>query len=165
MSGTISYLAKREYSVRRATLDDVATIVEHRRGMLQEIRVGDLALLDTTLAAFEQWCIPLMISGRYLGWLALSPEGKAVSGIGLWLQEWVPTPRSKSTLRGYILNVYTDPGHRKQGLARRLTQTTLDWCRSNGIEIIALHASQYGRPLYESLGFENTSEMRLVLKK
>jgi len=133
--------------------------------MFLEINVGDMSLLETTLAAFEQWCIPLMKSEQYLGWLAVSPEGEIVSGIGLWIQEWVPTLRSKSTRRGYILNVYTDPAHRKHGLARRLTQTALDWCNANGIDIIALHASKFGRPLYESLGFASTNEMRLVLKK
>jgi GNAT superfamily N-acetyltransferase len=156
-------LAEQEYSIRRATLDDLGTIVKQRRGMFLEIHVGELPLLETTLAAFEQWCIPLMKSEQYIGWLAVSPEGEVVSGIGLWIQKWIPTLRSKSTLRGYILNVYTDLDHRKQGLARRLTQTALDWCNTNGIDIIILHASQYGRPLYESLGFSNTNEMRLVL--
>jgi GNAT superfamily N-acetyltransferase len=158
-------LEEQNYSIRRANLDDIKSIVEQRRGMLEELRMGDMSLLETTLAAFGQWCIPLMKSEQYLGWLGVSPEGEVVSGIGLWIQEWIPTLRSKSTLRGYILNVYTDPAHRKQGLARLLTQTALDWCNANGIEIIALHASKYGRPLYESLGFKATNEMRLVIGK
>ncbi len=152
-----------EYSIRRATLEDRNAIVSQRRGMLEELRNGDITLLDTTVTAFEQWMIPRMKSGEYLGWLAVSPEGQVVAGIGLWLQEWPPSLRSKSVLRGYILNVYTDPDHRKQGLARRLTQTALDYCRSRGIELVALHASPFGRPLYESLGFEPTTEMRIYM--
>jgi len=31
--------------------------------------------------------------------------------------------------------------------------------------MISLHASPFGRPLYESLGFEPTNEMRLHLEK
>jgi ribosomal protein S18 acetylase RimI-like enzyme len=153
-----------EYSIRLATLEDTSAIVAERRGMLEELRNGDMSLLETTLVAFEQWMIPRMKSGEYLGWMALSPEGQVVAGIGLWLQEWPPSLRSKSVLRGYILNVYTDPAHRKQGLARRLTQTALDNCRSCGIQLVSLHASPYGRPLYESLGFEPTSEMRIYLQ-
>jgi ribosomal protein S18 acetylase RimI-like enzyme len=152
------------YSIRPATLDDVNSIVAQRRGMLEELRNGDMSLLETTLVAFEEWMIPRMKSGEYLGWVAVSPEGQVVSGIGLWLQEWPASLRSKSVLRGYILNVYTDPGHRKQGLARRLTQTALDYCRSRSIELVALHASPYGRPLYESLGFEPTTEMRIYMQ-
>jgi GNAT superfamily N-acetyltransferase len=154
-----------DYSIRRATLDDINAMVEHRRGMLIEIGAGDMTLLDTTLAAFEQWVVPLMRSGEYLGWIAVSSEGQVVSGIGLWLQNWIPTLRSKSSLRGYLLNVYTDPKHRKLGLARHLTQTAIAWCHSNGVDTIALHASQFGKPLYESLGFSPTNEMRLILPK
>jgi GNAT superfamily N-acetyltransferase len=152
-----------EYSIRPATLDDVNAIVEQRRGMLEELRNGDMSLLETTLVAFEQWMIPRMKSGEYLGWMAVSPEGHVVAGIGLWLQEWAPSLRSRSVLRGYILNVYTNLEHRKHGLARQLTQTALDYCRSRGIELVALHASQFGKPLYESLGFEPTTEMRIYL--
>jgi GNAT superfamily N-acetyltransferase len=154
-----------EYSIRRATLDDLDAIVAQRRGMSEELRVGDMPALDSSLVRFEQWLRPRMKSGEYLGWLAVSPEGQVVAGVGLWLVEWFPSLRSKYSLRGYILNVYTDLEHRKQGLARRLTQTALDWCRSNGVDIIALHASPYGRPLYESLGFLPTSEMRIILSQ
>jgi ribosomal protein S18 acetylase RimI-like enzyme len=153
-----------KYSIRLAILEDTSVIVTQRRGMLEELRNGDMSLLETTLEAFEQWMTPRMKSGEYLGWMALSPEGQVVAGIGLWLQEWAPSLRSRSVLRGYILNVYTDPGHRKHGLARRLTQTALDYCRSRGIELVALHASPFGRPLYESLGFEPTSEMRIYMQ-
>lgn len=156
---------KSEYSIRPAKTDDIDTIVAHRRGMLEEIRSGDMSLLDSTLSAFKQWVIPLMKSGEYLGWFGILPGGEVVSGLGLWTQEWIPSEHSKSNLRGYILNVFTDPAHRKHGLARLLTQTALDYCRSNGIEIIVLHASQFGKPLYESLGFTPTADMRLILPK
>jgi ribosomal protein S18 acetylase RimI-like enzyme len=151
------------YAIRPATFDDVSAIVSQRRGMLQELRNGDMSLLETTLVAFEQWMIPRMKSGEYLGWMAVSQEGKVVAGIGLWLQEWPASPRSRSVLRGYILNVYTNLEHRKHGLARQLTQTALDYCHAKRIELVALHASPYGRPLYESLGFEPTTEMRIYL--
>ena len=151
------------YTIRRATLDDIDTIVAHRKGMVQDIHPSKTALLDGMAAAFEQWLIPRMRDEKYLGWLAVSPEGSVAAGIGLWLIDWPPTILSTSTYRGYILNVYTDPAHRKQGLARRLTQTALDWCRDNDINVIALHASPFGRPLYESMGFEPNNEMRLVL--
>jgi hypothetical protein len=37
------------------------------------------------------------------------------------------------------------------------------WCRARGLTRITLHAAPAGRPLYESLGFTVTNEMRLVL--
>jgi hypothetical protein len=37
----------------------------------------------------------------------------------------------------------------------------LAWLKDQGFTAVNLHASQEGRPLYDSLGFEATNEMRL----
>ena len=63
-----------------------------------------------------------------------------------------------------IVNVYTEPAYRRRGLARRLMIAMLDWLRQQGYGTVSLHASDYGRPLYESLGFKVTNEMRLQLR-
>ncbi|HSB61454.1 MAG TPA: GNAT family N-acetyltransferase, partial [Vicinamibacteria bacterium] len=64
----------------------------------------------------------------------------------------------------WVLNMYTEPAFRRQGLARQVLEEILAWCREQGLRSVFLHASRAGRPLYESLGFEPTSEMRVVLK-
>jgi GNAT superfamily N-acetyltransferase len=55
------------------------------------------------------------------------------------------------------------PSFRRRGIGWRLTETIVAWCRERGFRWIYLHASEQGRPLYESLGFEASSEMRLKL--
>jgi len=42
-------------------------------------------------------------------------------------------------------------------------QTMIDWCKREGLARVTLHASDQGRHLYESLGFEPSNEMRLNL--
>jgi hypothetical protein len=42
-------------------------------------------------------------------------------------------------------------------------RTMVDWCLRAGFARITLHASEDGRHLYESLGFEPSNEMRLKL--
>ena len=42
-------------------------------------------------------------------------------------------------------------------------EVALEWCRANRVRAVILHASDDGRPLYESLGFEPTNEMRISL--
>jgi len=39
--------------------------------------------------------------------------------------------------------------------------TALDWCAERRIDQVTLTASNDGRPLYETLGFEMVSEMKL----
>ena len=65
--------------------------------------------------------------------------------------------------RGNILNVYTRPESRRKGLARKLMDAALAWCLLNQVRAVILHASDDDRRLYESLGFESTNEMRVVL--
>lgn len=61
------------------------------------------------------------------------------------------------------MNMFTEPGHRRKGLARQLVGEILAWARARGLRTLILHASDEGRPLYTSLGFEPTNEMRLRL--
>lgn len=64
---------------------------------------------------------------------------------------------------GYIWNVYVEPDHRRQGLAKQLTQLAIDYLKSLHCTRIILHASPSGKPLYEQLGFTPSNEMRLNL--
>ena len=132
--------------------------------MFSEMGYRDESALDTMTAAFRPWLLRMMHSGEYLAWLAVSDEGSVVAGLGLWLMDWPPHMIGPGARRGNILNVYTSPGHRRQGLARQLMQTALAWCRAHGIRAVILHSSDEGAPLYESLGFRRTNEMRIVLE-
>jgi GNAT superfamily N-acetyltransferase len=66
--------------------------------------------------------------------------------------------------RALIINVYTEPQFRRQGLARRLMLLMIQWLKGQGFSSVSLHASAEGRGLYETLGFQPTNEMRLPLK-
>jgi GNAT superfamily N-acetyltransferase len=63
-----------------------------------------------------------------------------------------------------IVNVVTEQAHRRRGIARKLMEILIQWCRAGGFGSILLHASDEGRALYESLGFKPTNEMRLMLR-
>jgi len=119
--------------------------------------------LDAMISAFRPWLHQKMTSGEYLAWMATGDDGAIVGGLGLWLMDWPPHLVGPGSRRGNILNVYTAPNFRRQGIARRVMEVALDWCRTNGIRAVILHASDEGRALYKSLGFEPTNEMRFML--
>jgi GNAT superfamily N-acetyltransferase len=104
-----------------------------------------------------------MQDGEYLAWFAVKPDGTIAAGLGLWLMDWPPHMIGSGPWRGNILNVYTHPGSRRLGLARRLMETALEWCRANKVQAVILHSSDEGRHLYNSMGFAPTNEMRIVL--
>ena len=153
MSTTITF--------RKATLDDLPTIVHQRVGMFTDMGV-DPQRIQAMEAPFRAWVIERMNEGVFETWLACDGD-QVVAGAGLWLFEWMPSPLALRTVRAYILNVYTERAYRRQGIARRLIEQILDHCRAKSIDTVLLHASQQGRPIYEGLGFVQTNEMRINL--
>jgi len=79
--------------------------------------------------------------------------------------DWPPhRPHPTQSARGYILNVFAEPEHRGQSLARALIDLAMEEARQRGLDHMILHATPMGRPLYEPLGWAQTSEMGLGLR-
>ncbi|MEW5961079.1 MAG: GNAT family N-acetyltransferase [Chloroflexota bacterium] len=147
------------YAIRPATLDDVAVLVHQRHAMFAEMGLtGDYNSMDREYA---RWLQPAMRHKVYFGWVAESESGEIVAGGGLAVLPWPPGPVDPGHQRAFIFNVYTEPAHRRQGLARQLMETMHCWCQEQGLKTVVLHASEFGRPLYESLGYQPTNEMLL----
>jgi ribosomal protein S18 acetylase RimI-like enzyme len=62
---------------------------------------------------------------------------------------------------GYILGVFVRPEYRSRGIATDLTRRAITFLKRRGVQQIRLHASPFGRPIYEKLGFVATNEMQL----
>ena len=55
-----------------------------------------------------------------------------------------------------VYNGYTEPTHRRRGLARLVMDAIHVWCREAGITSLALNASADGQPMYQSMGYAVT---------
>jgi ribosomal protein S18 acetylase RimI-like enzyme len=150
------------YAIRRASADDIDTLVAHRRAMFVDMGYRDDAALDAMAAKCHSWLLTRMSREEYLAWLAIAPDKSVAAGTGLWLMDWIPHMVG-SGRRGNILNVYTAVEFRRRGLAGELMKAAMEWCRANGVDVVVLHASADGRGLYESMGFTGTNEMRIQL--
>ncbi len=150
------------FQVRRATTADIDVLAGHRRSMFVDMGYHDEAALDAMTEKCHDWLLARMSRDEYLAWLVTAPNQSIAAGTGLWLMDWPPHMIGRG-VRGNILNVYTARDFRRRGLARELMQVALDWCRSHGVDVVVLHASPAARPLYESMGFNATNEMRIQL--
>lgn len=150
------------YAVRRASAEDINVLVAHRRAMFVDMGYRNETALDSMASKCFAWLLERMNRGEYLAWLAIAPDGSIVAGAGLWLMDWIPHMIGSGP-RGNILNVYTAVEYRRRGLAGELVKAALQWCRSNGVDVVVLHSSSEGRHLYESMGFVGSNEMRLTL--
>lgn len=67
---------------------------------------------------------------------------------------------------GNVLNVYTAPEKRRQGIAGTLMRMMLDYGQKLNLDFIELKATADGYPLYKKLGFEDSpcgyKEMKYV---
>ncbi|MDZ4669820.1 MAG: GNAT family N-acetyltransferase [Phototrophicales bacterium] len=150
-----------EITIRRATSDDMTAIIQQRHEMFVEMGFGTPESLTQMDIHFEKWLRPRLISQEYIAWVACDGE-TVVAGLGLWIMDWIPAPDGITFVRPYVCNVYTEPSHRKQGIARQLVEIMLDYCKACGYPRVRLHASIFGKPIYEALGFIPTNEMEFV---
>ncbi len=149
-------------TLRPSTPADLETHVAHRVAMFRDMEMGSEEGLKRMTEAFRPLLRSWLVTGQCRG-LVLEADGRAVASVLMLLKETVPTPVTPLSVRGYLFNVYTEPAHRRQGLAARLTDAALDLARELGIEIIELHASLEADGMYQRMGFAPTSEMRLVM--
>jgi GNAT superfamily N-acetyltransferase len=88
-------------------------------------------------------------------------DGRLVGGAGLWVIDWPPHFMDAEPQRAYLLNFYVAPEMRRHGLARELLALAVAEAKARGIVVVTLHASKFGKPLYEKAGFKLSNEMML----
>ncbi len=76
----------------------------------------------------------------------------------------MPTFSHPTGKRAHLMNVYTNPSYRRQGIARKMVNMLIDDAWSKGATEISLDATKLGRPLYESMGFIDSNECMVLVK-
>jgi GNAT superfamily N-acetyltransferase len=155
---------KPAFVIRQAGLADIPEVLRQRREMYRDMGHRDEARLDGMIATSAKYLHEAMPAGSFHAWLAQTSGADMVGGGAVIVSPWLSRPHSLECRQASILNVYTYPRYRRQGVAREVMQTMIGWCREQGFAYVSLHASEDGKPLYEELGFEPTTEMRLKLR-
>jgi GNAT superfamily N-acetyltransferase len=153
-------------ATRPVSPGDLDLVCRHREEMFRESNAPGRSddVLGTMTASFRVWIAPRLQDGRYFGHIA-EEDGVAIAGIGLMLIDWPPHPsHPHEDKRGYVLNVFVEPTHRKRGLAKMLMSLAEAEFARRGASFAILHATRAGRPLYEKIGWAQTAEMSKVLK-
>jgi GNAT superfamily N-acetyltransferase len=156
-------LAPLDFTIRPATPSDIPEILRQRRRMYEDMDHTDPAAPDAMSRLSFDYLHQAIPEGSVRAWLALHDQ-HAFAGGAVLITSWPARPYDLECRRATILNVYTDPEYRRRGIARLLMETMIDWCKRKGLARVNLHASDAGRHLYESLGFEPSNEMRLKLR-
>ena len=149
---------------RKATLTDVENLTKLRTDFLQE--VNSFTSQDTILAmqnANRDYFKAALPHKDFIAWLALNGN-TIVATSGITFATVPPTPRWPNGKTAHIMNIYTLPAYRKQGIAMQLLARVIQEAKDRHCTKITLNATQAGRPLYLKCGFKDlTGDMALYL--
>ncbi|MGA2101493.1 MAG: GNAT family N-acetyltransferase [Candidatus Sulfotelmatobacter sp.] len=149
--------------IREASVADIPEILRQRRRMYEDMNYKEVGPLDAMSLLSSDFLRTAIPAGSFRAWLACD-GARPVAGGALIISPWPAHPYDLECRRATILNVYTDLDFRRRGIARRIMQSIIGWCKQEGFARVTLHASDDGRRLYESLGFKPSNEMRLNLR-
>ena len=147
---------------RKAGPEDLETLVESRMMVLRAANgLGPDADMEQVEQESRAYYEKALTDGSHAAWLAWE-NGKIVGCGGVSFYQVMPTYHNPTGWKAYIMNMYTDPAHRRQGIAREMLRRLIQEAHDRGIRAISLEATRMGRPLYEACGFvKMDSEMYL----
>jgi hypothetical protein len=141
--------------IKKVDLDDVDEMILHRINYLTEMQgerdISSIEKLKVELKVFFENGIK---SGNFF---ALVAKNKQITvSYGAIILHTVPGDfNSSSYLEGDILNMYTIPEARKQGISTLILKQIIAEAKHLGVSKLALHTSVSGEKLYRSAGFSN----------
>jgi GNAT superfamily N-acetyltransferase len=149
-------------NLRFATVEDAALISAQRHRMFADNELASEAHYAAMDARFEPWVRERLADGRYVG-VFLEEDGVVIAAAGIFFMDFPPHWMDEQPVRAYLLNFYTAPGARGRGLATELLGRCVEECQRRKVGVVTLHASKFGRPVYERFGFKQHNEMVLRL--
>ena len=138
---------------KKATLDDIDFLTESRIEVLLAANKlpADTDMQEVRDASYEYYKRALA-DGTHVAYLVFDDDTFVGAG-GVSFYQVMPTYHNPSGWKAYIMNMYTRPEYRRNGIAYKTLDLLIQECRASGIENISLEATSMGRPLYEKYGF------------
>lgn len=146
----------------RATSKDMEELIKTRIIVLRAANKlsddADMSLVEQNSRAYYKYALE---TGEHIAYLVYDKD-KFIGTGGVSFYQVLPTCHNPSGKKAYIMNMYTAPEYRRQGVAFHTLDLLVKAAKSRGVSQIALEATDMGRPLYQKFGFaEMVNEMEL----
>ena len=142
-----------DLNYRKATIGDIDLLTRTRIEVLRAANGlsddADMTEVERQTCAYYRKALP---DGTHTACLVFDGDRFACAG-GISYYQVMPTFHNPSGNKAYIMNMYTRPEYRRQGIARRMLAILISDAQARGIRFISLEATPMGRPLYENAGF------------
>ena len=148
---------------KKATLNDLEILVQTR---IEVLRAANKLPTDTDMTEVEKQSFAYykkaLDDQSHIAYLVYDDDKIIGTGGGSFF-EVMPTYHNPTGKKAYIMNMYTKPEYRRQGIAYQTLDMLVRDTKALGISAISLEATDMGRPLYEKYGFvKMENEMELV---
>lgn len=158
------YIDKKDISYRKASLDEVSLLVEYRIRFLKELQGEQTEKNEINLRKqLTDYFYSALEAGLFIA--VIAEYNKRPIGFGGMVVQKIPGNFDLiDGKEGYILNMYTIPAFRRNGICSELLQHLVEEGKKLGLKKFFLHASADGIELYKRFGFSDPGlpELELV---
>lgn len=147
---------------KKATLEDLEILTETRICVLRAANklTDDVDMTEVREQSYAYYKKALS-DDTHVAYLVFDKDAFVGAG-GVSFFQVMPTFHNPSGRKAYIMNMYTDPNYRRQGIAYKTLDLLVSEAKERDITAISLEATDMGRPLYVKYGFvEMHDEMEL----
>lgn len=138
---------------RKATIDDLDLLTKTRIEVLRAANnldnLIDMSRVERESRVYYENAIANNFHTAYLVFDGVDFVGTG----GISYYTVMPTFHNPTGKKAYIMNMYTAPEYRRQGIAIHALDLLVKNAKKQGVSQIALEATAMGRPLYERYGF------------
>jgi GNAT superfamily N-acetyltransferase len=151
------------YEYKKATIEDIDELVRTRIIVLRAANKlsddVDMSVVEMESYAYYKRALEY---GNHIAYLVYD-DGIFIGAGGVSFYQVMPTYHNPTGKKAYIMNMYTAPEYRRQGIAMHTLDLLVKDAKAQDVSQIALEATDMGLPLYEKYGFvKMEDEMELV---
>jgi len=135
---------------RKIDINDIDRLVELRSLQLADENDDSKNITEVLFKYFNE----CLFDNSFHGYACIDQQTiEIISVAGMVYQRVPPHYSNLSGKVGHLCNVYTIPSFRRRGIAKKLLEMLMIDAKNDGYEIIWVSASDMGKKLYESVGF------------
>lgn len=137
---------------KKAAVSDIDVLTKTRTEVRAANKLSDdvdMSLVEKESYKYYKNCFEIDKHVSYLVY-----DGDKLVGCGdVSFYEVMPTYSNPWGTNAYIMNMYTKPEYRRQGIASKTLDLLVQEAKKRGIRKISLEATDMGRPVYTKYGF------------
>lgn len=154
---------KAEFEYKRAEANDIDELVKTRIMVLRSAnKLSEAVNMSEVEKESYEYYRRAFETGEHIAYLVYD-KGRFIGAGGISFYQVMPTFCNPTGKKAYIMNMYTAPEYRRQGIAYKTLDLLVKEAKRLGVMQIGLEATQMGRPLYEKYGFvKMKDEMELI---